>query len=140
MCLNDDFSQICGQILLMDPIPSVNLIFSLIIQEERQRSVSVSQMSQSTVAFNVRDTNGSKSVKNNQHKNFKKNQVYCTHCNKSSHTQEKSYRLHGFPPGFKFTNGNNHSRANSVSTDQVNGSSFFGFNDVVTGLSDEQCK
>ena len=45
MGLNDDFSQIRCQILLMDPIPSVNLIFSLIIKEERHRCVSVSQIS-----------------------------------------------------------------------------------------------
>ena len=79
MGLNDDFSQIRGQILLMDPIPNVNRIFSLIIQEERQRSVSVNQ-SQSPLVFNIRDGNGSKSTNNNQYKNFKKSQVYCTHC------------------------------------------------------------
>lgn len=34
MGLNESFSQIRGQILLMDPIPSLNKIFSLIIQED----------------------------------------------------------------------------------------------------------
>ena len=37
MGLNDSYSQIKGQILLMDPLPSINKVYSLLIQEERQR-------------------------------------------------------------------------------------------------------
>ena len=37
MGLNDSFSQIQGQILLMDPIPPVDKVYSLLIQEERKR-------------------------------------------------------------------------------------------------------
>ena len=39
MGLNDLYSQIKGQILLMDPLPSINKVYSLLIQEERQRNV-----------------------------------------------------------------------------------------------------
>ena len=39
MGLNDFFSHIRGKILLMDPIPSVEKVFSLLIQDEKQRSV-----------------------------------------------------------------------------------------------------
>ena len=28
----------------------------------------------------------------------------CTHCGKTSHTVDKCYKKHGFPPGFKFKN------------------------------------
>lgn len=35
--LNETFDQIRGQILLMDPIPSVNRVFSLVFQEEKQK-------------------------------------------------------------------------------------------------------
>ena len=34
--LNDSFSQVRGQILLMDPLPHIEKVFSLISQEERQ--------------------------------------------------------------------------------------------------------
>lgn len=40
MGLNDSFSQTRGQILLMDPLPSINRVFSLIVQEEKQKSLS----------------------------------------------------------------------------------------------------
>ena len=39
MGFNDSYFQIKRQILLMDPLPSVNKVYSLLIQEERQRSV-----------------------------------------------------------------------------------------------------
>ncbi|KAL5568439.1 hypothetical protein UlMin_025014 [Ulmus minor] len=39
MGLNESFSQIRAQILMIEPLPSINKIFSLVIQEERQRSL-----------------------------------------------------------------------------------------------------
>ena len=40
MGLNESYSEIRGQILSMDPHPSVNQAYSLVLQEERQREVS----------------------------------------------------------------------------------------------------
>ena len=37
--LNDSYAQVRAQILLMDPLPSINELYSLLIQEERQCSV-----------------------------------------------------------------------------------------------------
>ncbi|KAL5543326.1 hypothetical protein UlMin_007110 [Ulmus minor] len=39
MGLNESFSQIRAQILMIEPLPSINKIFSLVIQEEHQRSL-----------------------------------------------------------------------------------------------------
>jgi len=39
MGLNDSFSHIRGQILLMDPILSIEKVYSLLIQDEKQRSI-----------------------------------------------------------------------------------------------------
>lgn len=41
MGLSDSFSQVRGQLLLMDPIPPTNKAFSLVSQEEHQRNVSM---------------------------------------------------------------------------------------------------
>jgi hypothetical protein len=35
--LNYSFSHIMGQILLFEPLPPINKVFSLVLQEERQR-------------------------------------------------------------------------------------------------------
>ena len=48
--------------------------------------------------------------------NFKgKDRPFCTHCGKLGHTMDKCYKLHGFPPGFKFKN-NKNATAHQVST------------------------
>ena len=39
MGLNESYLQIRAQILLIDPLPPINRVFSLIIHEERQRSI-----------------------------------------------------------------------------------------------------
>ena len=49
MGLNDSFSQVRTQILLMDPLPSVNKAHSLFIQEEMQRSITNAIRVESTV-------------------------------------------------------------------------------------------
>ncbi|KAL5540363.1 hypothetical protein UlMin_043038 [Ulmus minor] len=45
MGLNDSYAQIRGQILMMDPVPIINKVFSLVLQEERHRNVSASSNS-----------------------------------------------------------------------------------------------
>jgi hypothetical protein len=37
--LNETFTQVRGQILLMDHMPHIDRVFSLVRQEERQRSI-----------------------------------------------------------------------------------------------------
>lgn len=39
MGLNESYSSIRGQILSMEPIPSVTKAFSIVIQEEKQQEV-----------------------------------------------------------------------------------------------------
>lgn len=41
---NESFSQIRAQVLLNDPFPMINNVFSLIIQEERQRTIGASPL------------------------------------------------------------------------------------------------
>ncbi|XP_059429182.1 uncharacterized protein LOC132162995 [Corylus avellana] len=54
MGLNDSYSQIRGQILLHDPIPSITKVFSLIVQEEKQREISLSSLSHEIAALMTR--------------------------------------------------------------------------------------
>lgn len=41
MGLNDSFAQVRTQVLLLDSLPPINCVFSLVIQEERQRVIGV---------------------------------------------------------------------------------------------------
>jgi hypothetical protein len=102
MGLNESFSHIRGQILLLDPMPPINKVFSLVLQEERQRQIVplVSSLNHNTAAMMIttpqNQSSGSKT-------NFiRKDRPKCTHCGVLGHTIDKCYRIHGFPPGFKF--------------------------------------
>ena len=101
MGLNDSFSQVRTQILLMDPLTSVNKVHSLLIQEEMQRSINLGTRVESTAlatkSQNLTTFNGGSDGKG-------KERPLCTHCGKLGHTIDKCYKLHGFPLGYKFKN------------------------------------
>ncbi|XP_050258988.1 uncharacterized protein LOC126703981 [Quercus robur] len=95
MGLNDSFSYIRGQILLMDPIPSIDKVHSLLVQDERQ----------SPYSQTMNLGSGSKTFKKG------KEGPTCSHCGLLGHTVEKCYKIHGYPPGYKTK-----ARANQVSS------------------------
>lgn len=146
MGLNESYSQIRGQILLMDPIPNVNRIFALVVQEERQRSISNISNTNSPVAFNVQSSNfKGNSSGNDTSRNYNRNQkLVCSHCQRIGHTIDKCYRLHGFPPGHKFHSKNSNNRANSAvmipSVPEMINPTEDSSHDAITGLTNEQCQ
>ena len=132
MGLNDSFAQIRAQLLLFDPLPPINKVFSLVSQEERQRSVSSSISSGGVdtahgLAFAVK-ADGNKRTESQfstPYKGPRKERPFCTHCNTPGHTIEKCYKLHGYPPGYK-----QRQRPQSVPVNQVS----------TPATHDEQCK
>ncbi|PHT82188.1 hypothetical protein T459_15203 [Capsicum annuum] len=65
----------------------------------------------------------STSYSNNQFNNIGSNSggykagrshIFCDYCKKPGHTEDKCYRLHGFPQDFKFTKGRNSASASHV--------------------------
>ncbi|KAF5480412.1 hypothetical protein F2P56_001165 [Juglans regia] len=115
MGLNDSFTSIRGQILLLDPLPSMNQVFSLVVQEEKQREIKIN----SAPSFDSVAAMTTKIAKNgnafNRQSGTRKERPICSHCGYAGHTSDKCYRIHGFPPGFKSKKSNVHS-ANQVSS------------------------
>ena len=107
MGVNESFSQVRSQVLLMDPIPSLSKIYSLMIQEETQRSIPnapVVKLDSIVLAAKV-STDQVNHVTNLVNSGGKgKDRLVCTHCGKTGHTVDKCYKLHGFLLGFKFKN------------------------------------
>ena len=93
-----------------EPLPDVNKVLSLILQEEEQRSFKNGDFSGSTMAHPIEATilyfNASSGSKNNHggKDKSKKEGPICTYYGKIGHIADKCYRLHDFPPGFKFKN------------------------------------
>lgn len=110
MGLSDSYATVRAQILLMKPIPSITSVFSLIIQEEHQRSIGISSISNivsspDNVALLAAEA--SKKQGNDRFWRKENQRPICSHCNIKGHTIDKCYKLHGYPLSYKFRNSNN---------------------------------
>uniref|UniRef100_A0A2N9EVC5 Retrotransposon Copia-like N-terminal domain-containing protein n=1 Tax=Fagus sylvatica TaxID=28930 RepID=A0A2N9EVC5_FAGSY len=83
--LNETFTQVKGQILLMDPMPDIDRVFSLLRQEERQTSIRF--LGQVFQYYLLGLKSGSVEDRIN--------------CGITGHTMDKCYKLHGYPPGYR---------------------------------------
>ncbi|XP_031504181.1 uncharacterized protein LOC116266877 [Nymphaea colorata] len=94
MELNESYSAIHSQILLMEPTPSIPRAYSLLVQEERQREVHVSLPSESISAAAIQRQNNDRDL----NVKFKgKPRMQCEHCGRMGHTKARCYHIHGFP-------------------------------------------
>ncbi|XP_075645619.1 uncharacterized protein LOC142616705 [Castanea sativa] len=95
----------CTCVLLMDPIPSLSKVYSLLIQEETQRSVpnaSIAKVDSTAIAAKLFNEHLGPNLGNSGGKG--KERPTCTFYGKIDHTVDKCYKKHGFPPRFKFKN------------------------------------
>ncbi|PNX84751.1 hypothetical protein L195_g040814, partial [Trifolium pratense] len=79
MGLNDTYSTVRTNILMMSPLPNVRQAYSLVIQDETQRQMS----SETTENFSIAAAANSHS-NNFSNKHFKNK--HCEHCNRDGHT------------------------------------------------------
>ena len=105
MGLNETFSNVRGQILLMEHILSINKVFSLIQQEEKQKSVGFRMtpvVESAVLATRSENTSGYGSNSSSHGSNYKgEDRPICSHCGLKGHTVDKCYRVHDFPPGYR---------------------------------------
>jgi hypothetical protein len=116
--LNDQFSHVRSQIMLLDPLPPIDKTFSLVLGQERQlgnhNSVEISPENQ-TLAMQVQNHNGfgggrgsnSSGNRGRGRSNYgsgrgqQSNRV-CTHCGRNNHIVENCFVKHGYPPGYHY--------------------------------------
>lgn len=105
--LNDSFSVIKTQVLLMESLPSINKIYSMVIQEENNHVALLPKpdinlkMDEPDTLINAYDSRKSQNRdKNPSSSGYKKDLRICTHYNRTGHTIKVCYRKHGFPPHF----------------------------------------
>jgi hypothetical protein len=95
MDLNESYAPVWGHILLIEPLHSVSHAYALVLQEERQRSITTVP----TVEGIALAAKGNlPPQKDNRYGFQKKERPKCTHCGRDGHTIERCYHLHGFPP------------------------------------------
>lgn len=127
--LNEQYSHVKSQIMMMDPFPSITKAFSMVIQQERQlespiatdldasKSTAVNNAqanATNTSQFSNRGRGGSFNTGRNRGRGgggtrTQNNNRICTNCGKTNHTVESCYFIHGFPPGYQNNNNNSNS-------------------------------
>ena len=110
--LNNEFSQVCSQIMLMEPMPPLPKTFSLVLQQEREFHSSSSQTSQDSMAnlnfqehsnknFNFSRGGSSAARGRGRANKFGVRSKYCDHCQRTNHTSENCWVKYGIPQGYK---------------------------------------
>lgn len=110
MGLNDQYSPIRTQILLMNPLPSISKVFALVIQDERQRNAGLIPCDPipqpDPVALAAANSSKRVSTNNSRRKeNTRDDQrPICSHCNIRGHIVDRCYKIHGYPQGYRTHN------------------------------------
>ncbi|XP_052118819.1 uncharacterized protein LOC127748404 [Arachis duranensis] len=108
--LNEQYGTVRSQIMLMKPLPDINEIFSLLIQQERQFNGSDLETQNFTALANSihNFNNNSSSVSRGRGRGIRggrggrggRNSApkTCSYCHKAGHLVDTCYHKHGFPP------------------------------------------
>ncbi|KAF9684635.1 hypothetical protein SADUNF_Sadunf04G0139100 [Salix dunnii] len=119
MGLNETYSNVRDQIMLMDPIPQVSKVFSLVQQQEKQHQMLLSTSAPDSMVLFTRNVSTPFKPFSKTYCSYCKIQGHsiedcfklgnskppiCSHCNLSGHLAEKCYKLVGYPPGHKLYN------------------------------------
>lgn len=115
MGLNEAFFQIRSQILSMEPLPSLERIYSTVLQHQIQTGIGRNSAPETAALFsnsNHSNTNPAPHSQggtyvptkqgNKTYGNYKgKKPISCTYCQALGHSRESYYKLNGYPPGYK---------------------------------------
>ncbi|KAH0684052.1 hypothetical protein KY285_021543 [Solanum tuberosum] len=143
MGLNEMYTAIRGHILMMSILPSMAQAFAILSQEEKQREVkphnhtALDSTSLNVFAstYNSAGTKGGPRTTYNSSREsagntnvFRGNSstsrtsLFCDFCRRTGHTKDRCYKLHGYPPNFKFSKGKNVVSAANACTSESDGS------------------
>ncbi|KAG8649082.1 hypothetical protein MANES_08G066250v8 [Manihot esculenta] len=96
MGLSESFNSVRDQILVLDPLPSINRTYSMAPKHDSQKEVLSKRKSESNetvVAFN-------QSQKEKQ-KTYDLKKGHCSHCNMDDHFRDTCFKLIGYSDWFK---------------------------------------
>ncbi|XP_072088179.1 uncharacterized protein [Arachis hypogaea] len=109
--LNEQYSTVRSQIMLMSPLPDLNTVFSMLTQQERQ----LTNMDNNKILFNsTQNTTTSQVLNSSSNKGRGRGRgrssqggrgrgvkIVCSYCNKLGHIEDVCYKKHGYPSHFQ---------------------------------------
>jgi hypothetical protein len=94
--LNDQFNVVKTQILMLVPLPSINRVYSLVVQEESNNLSIASSNIEPFSVVNASDSRKSQGRGRGYYNSYKPPR-HCSFCGKSNHTIDYCYQKHGHP-------------------------------------------
>lgn len=102
MGLSRQYTAIRGQLLLLNPQPTLSQAYFLLLQEETQRETTVQANLTESAAMSVKHSfTFQKTMKSLNRKSTPINAdttLTCNYCNQERHIRDKCFFLHGYPP------------------------------------------
>ncbi|GAU16205.1 hypothetical protein TSUD_298370 [Trifolium subterraneum] len=123
--LNDNYSAVRSQIMLMEPLPNIGKVYSLLVQQERQSLLLVDESKISTASGYPSYGRGSSSSRgrgdrggnpSNGRGRGKGNKV-CTYCGMTNHIVDECFKKLGFPPHMQQRGTVNNCHSNTIEED-----------------------
>jgi hypothetical protein len=120
--LNDQYSHVRAQIMLMDPLPTICKVYSLLVQQERQVILPFDESKLLFVPPNNGQGRGSNGGRGRGQRGGGRSTAgrgrgnkVCTHCGMTNHVVDNCFKKHGYPPHWQ-QNGvvNNYASHNGV--------------------------
>ncbi|XP_058783503.1 uncharacterized protein LOC131658196 [Vicia villosa] len=106
--LNDQYAAIRSQIMLMDPLPNICKVYSLLVQQERQSCIPLDEPKVLATPNTNRDpqsrsnSRGRGSFRGGRSLGGRgRGNRVCTHCGMTNHTVDTCFKKHGYPPNWK---------------------------------------
>ncbi|KAF7810093.1 uncharacterized protein G2W53_036836 [Senna tora] len=103
MGLNQVYEVIRSQILSLDPLPSVNKAFAMVVNVETEKEINLS-LNGNQVEASAMSAKGnfrSEGFKKVDDKKIEKMSKFCDHCQQNRHTKEGCFKLIGYPDWWK---------------------------------------
>ncbi|KAF7807109.1 uncharacterized protein G2W53_039270 [Senna tora] len=103
MGLNQTFEMIRSQILALDPLPSVNKAFAMVVTVEIEKEINQVQGSSGIEgsAMMARSNPRNENFKKIEDRRNEKLAKHCDYCQQNGHTREGCFKLIGYPEWFK---------------------------------------
>ena len=105
--LTDGFAGARSQVMLLDPLPSLDRVFAMMIQRERDQGgppmEAFPAAVDTQVMFTRSDSSGRDSSLNARAPSFKRQgkRPVCSYCGYVGHTIDVCYKKNGYPPGYQ---------------------------------------
>lgn len=96
MGLNESYDHMRNHILIIDPLLSMNKVYSMVLRVEKQRKIHTNVTDDFNSAMMVKE----QSLRSQGRKFTKKENRHCDHYNTNGYTRDICFKLNGYPEWF----------------------------------------